>query len=88
VIRNPYSSSFSSAKVWPWVPVFTATVLPSRSSSDSMSLASRTPSWMPLVKYGSLKSKVCLRSSVIDMPAMTASTWFDCSACRAASNPS
>lgn len=39
-------------------------------------------------EVGSLKSNVCWRSSVIDMPAMTPSTWFDCRACRAASNPS
>lgn len=40
------------------------------------------------MKYGSLKSNVCWRSSVIDMPAITASTWLDWRACTAASKPS
>ncbi len=46
-----------------------------------------TAIWMPDSKYGSEKSNVCLRSSVIDMPAMTPATCPDCNDCRAASKP-
>ncbi len=84
---KPYWSLIDSAKANPSEPVLATTVSPSRSSYVAIAESPFTAIWMPESKYGSEKSKISLRSSVIDMPAMTPATWLDCRAWRAASNP-
>jgi len=86
---KPYSSAIDCAKASPSAPVFATTVLPSRSAYPVMeSSSAATAICTPESKYGSEKSKIFLRSSVMDMPAMTPSAWPAWTAWRAASKPS